>query len=256
MRSRSPDWRTLPSRIAWTFSRRPICRASIFRPLKANEELWATTRKPGTFVSPLMISSERPSQKSSLAAIGAEVRERQHGHRCARLGARVRGPGATSGPGVTIPTNLYPSRGTVLMKRGRRASSPSACRASVMQCVRTASLTCVSVQTSSSNSSVRTAWPKRRTRQRSVSNTLGLRGTSSPARVSWRSAGSNVKSPKWNGRSSGDMGQTHRVCPAQRTGASARRVGMAAVIVRLPRARCHAARGTGRCVVRRRAPLP
>ncbi len=63
MRSRPPDLRTLPSSTDPTPSWRPISRTSVSRPLNENDELWATTRSSGTFVRPLMSSSERPSQK-------------------------------------------------------------------------------------------------------------------------------------------------------------------------------------------------
>ena len=63
MRSRSPALRTLPSSTDPTPSWRPISRTSASRPLNANDELWATTRSSGTFVRPLISSSDRPSQK-------------------------------------------------------------------------------------------------------------------------------------------------------------------------------------------------
>ncbi len=63
MRSRLPDFWTLPSRIVSTLSFVPISRMSICFPLKANAEVRAVTRRVLILVRALMSSSASPSQR-------------------------------------------------------------------------------------------------------------------------------------------------------------------------------------------------
>src|SRR5205807_3135175 len=58
---------TLPSRTLATLSLRPISRTSISLPLNENAEVRATTYRFSTFVSALIRSSARPSQKYSFS---------------------------------------------------------------------------------------------------------------------------------------------------------------------------------------------
>ena len=65
IRTFSPDFRTLPSRMCATLSFSPITRRSSFRPLNWNDEVRPITRSSGSFASRLSNSSDRPSAKYS-----------------------------------------------------------------------------------------------------------------------------------------------------------------------------------------------
>src|SRR6266849_5879936 len=65
MRSRFPALRTLPSSTVATLSFDPTSARSIAGPRNANDEVRAATRKPGSWVRALMISSAMPSLKYS-----------------------------------------------------------------------------------------------------------------------------------------------------------------------------------------------
>ena len=71
MRRRLPSRWTPPSSTVETPSCRAISRTSSGRPLKANADVRATTRQPGSCARPLVSSSARPSQKYSWSCPGA-----------------------------------------------------------------------------------------------------------------------------------------------------------------------------------------
>ena len=75
MRSSSPDFRTLPSSTALTFSCWPICRMSVAFPLNAKADVRATIRRLGTRLSASMISSVKPSLKYSWSFCGLRSRK-------------------------------------------------------------------------------------------------------------------------------------------------------------------------------------
>src|SRR6184192_2204251 len=67
MRSRSPDFRTVPSSTAETPSSAPIARMSCGFPLRANADVREAMRRPSTLVSALISSSLMPSLRYSLS---------------------------------------------------------------------------------------------------------------------------------------------------------------------------------------------
>src|SRR6266576_4830832 len=67
MRTRLPDFLTLPSSTLLTCSARPISFTLTFLPLNENEDVRAATFKLSIFASALSSSSARPSQKYSFS---------------------------------------------------------------------------------------------------------------------------------------------------------------------------------------------
>src|SRR5438132_3236958 len=67
MRTRLPDFLTLPSSTLLTCSARPISSTLTFLPLNENEDVRAATFKLSIFASALSSSSARPSQKYSFS---------------------------------------------------------------------------------------------------------------------------------------------------------------------------------------------
>ena len=90
IRTFSPDFRTLPSRMCATLSFSPITRRSSFRPLNWNDEVRPITRSSGSFASRLSSSSDKPIREIFVAGIAAHVDERQHRDRLVAVGLHER----------------------------------------------------------------------------------------------------------------------------------------------------------------------
>ena len=140
-----------------------------------------------------------PSSNHRLAGAGGiDAGPPGVGERSRTAGGTVTGAETTSSDaGVsTSATNRYPCFGTVSMKRGCVALSPSARRSERMHCVSASSVTGIPCHTSAMNRSFDTSRPASPTSSNSASKYRALTSTGASPASSRRSRASTTKFPK------------------------------------------------------------